>query len=107
MRIVWSPRALDRVAEIAGYIRGERPQAAERWVEKTFAAVKRLRDYPLSGCVVSELGRQDVREIVSGAYRIVYRVEASQLSVLTVRHSRQLMEENGVGDPEVPGSAEL
>lgn len=100
MRLIWSPLALERVAEIAGYIAGDRPQAAERWVEETFDAVRHLGTFPLSGRVVPELNREDVREVVHGGYRILYRVEAAQLSVLTIRHSRQLIESDAFAAPE-------
>jgi len=92
MKLVWSPLALERVVEIALYIAEERPLAAEQWVEEIFAAVERLEPFPLSGRIVPEAGRQDLREVVHGNFRIIYRVEEHQLSVLTIRHSRQQLE---------------
>jgi plasmid stabilization system protein ParE len=102
MRVIWSPLALERVAEIAAYIGEDRPQAAEHWVEETFDAVKSLSTFPSSGRIVPELNREDVREVFHGAYRILYRVEAAQLSVLTVRHSRQLIDPDELTAPEPP-----
>jgi toxin ParE1/3/4 len=87
--LVWSPLALDRLSEIAEYIAQERPTAAEDWVDRIFGAVERLRDFPLSGRVVAEVGREEIREVIDGDFRIIYRVEPKQLSVLTIRHARQ------------------
>jgi toxin ParE1/3/4 len=97
MKLVWSPLALERVTEIALYFAEERPGVAdpgvaEPWVEEIFAAVERLESFPLSGRMVPEANRQDLREVIHGDFRIIYRVEEHQLSVLTVRHARQQLE---------------
>ena len=39
---------------------------------------------PLAGRVVPELQREDVREVLLGTYRIVYRVREDAIDVLTV-----------------------
>jgi toxin ParE1/3/4 len=90
VRLVWSSLALNRIAAIADEIAGDRPQAADAWMDTILAAAERLTAFPQSGRVVPELRRDDVREVIEGPYRIIYRVEQNQLSVLTVRHSRQL-----------------
>jgi toxin ParE1/3/4 len=97
MRIVWSPRAVDRVVEIARWISRSRPMAAARLVDELFAAVRRLSRFPQSGRQVPETGRPELREILHRGYRIIYRLEQDQLEVLTVRHSRQRFDEEEVG----------
>jgi plasmid stabilization system protein ParE len=42
--------------------------------------------------VVPELGRQEVREIVHGAFRIIYRIEPERVLILTVRRAAQLLD---------------
>ncbi len=95
MKVIWSPLALERVNEIAAVIGRDRPQAAATWVEKIFAVVDRLECFPESGREVPEVRRVDVREVIHERYRIIYRLEAERIAVLTVRHSRQL---TGPGD---------
>lgn len=89
MRVVWSPLALDRVVEIAEFIARGRPAAAEEWVDAIFASVERLERFPQSGRRVEESHRSDLREVVHGDYRVIYRAEPDHLIVLTVRHARQ------------------
>jgi plasmid stabilization system protein ParE len=89
VRVLWSPLALERVEEIARRIAEDRPRAAEAWVEEIFASVRRLEQFPESGRMVPEVRRADVREVIQGKYRVLYRLESEQISVLTVRHSRQ------------------
>ncbi len=91
MKIVWSPLALDRVSEIAEYIAEDNPDAAKLWLIEIFGVVGRLEDWPRSGRVVPEAGRDEIREILHNNYRVIYRIEAKQISILTVRHGRQLL----------------
>jgi toxin ParE1/3/4 len=91
MKLVWSPLALKRVNEIADYIAEDDPEAARLWLVDIFGAVERLGDWPESGRVVPEVGRKNIREVLHGKYRVVYRVEAKQVSILTVRHGRQIL----------------
>ena len=44
----------------------------------------------LSMKLLPELRRGDVREIVHGSYRVIYRTEKARLVMLTVRHVRRL-----------------
>jgi toxin ParE1/3/4 len=99
MRVVWSPLAVQRVYEQAEYIARDRPLAAEEWVEGVFAAVERLKQFPLSGREVEEVRRKDMREIIFGRHRIIHRVEAKRVLILTVRHQRQLWDEEEVESP--------
>ncbi|MEO8635637.1 MAG: type II toxin-antitoxin system RelE/ParE family toxin [Gemmatimonadales bacterium] len=92
MKVVWSPLAIARAAEIAAHIAEDRPLAAERWVTQLFARAGVLSRHPGSGHVVPEVGRSDIREIHHGVYRIIYRVEPKRVAVLTVRHGRRLLD---------------
>ena len=91
MKILWSPLAIDRVSEIAGYIAQDNPVAADRWVDTVFEKVKELKGFPESGRIVPEINNNTIRELIYGNYRIVYRVEINRISILTVRHGKQLL----------------
>lgn len=92
MKIEWSPLALDRAEEIAAHIALDKPGAARQWIENLFERVARLEKFPLSGKKVSELDRPDVREVAHGRYRILYRVQESRVSILTIRSSYRLLD---------------
>jgi toxin ParE1/3/4 len=100
MRVVWSPLAVQRVREHAEHIARDSSLAAERWVEGVFAAVERLKEFPFSGREVEEVRREEIREVLYGRYRIIHRVEAERVIILTVRHQRQLLDEDEVRDTE-------
>ena len=91
MKIIWSPLAIDRTTEIAEYIAQDNPSAAMIWVETLFDKVEILKSSPKSGRVVPESKRDNIRELIYGNYRIIYRVDKKILSVLTVRHGKQIL----------------
>lgn len=92
MKVIWSPLALDRVVEQADLIAADKPGASSKWLAEVFALAEGLQHFPELGRVVPELGRRDFREIAHGKYRVIYRLEAEQVTVLTVRHSRRLLD---------------
>jgi toxin ParE1/3/4 len=89
--VTWSPRAVERVAEIAVWIAADNTHAAHELVENIFTAAERL---PESGRQVPEFGRPDLREIICRKYRIIYRIRGNRVAILTVRHSLQLLDGN-------------
>jgi toxin ParE1/3/4 len=93
LRITWSPLALERVVEIVDWVAADRPGAARRLAEGIFQAVERLRDFPDSGRQVPEFDRPQLQEVFYGQYRVIYRVAGDEVSVLTVRHSLQSLDE--------------
>lgn len=89
MTIIWAPRAIDRAAEVAATIAADRPGAARTWVDGLFASVASLKNHLRRGRKVPEVNRPEVREIIHGAYRVIYRVDPKRLVILTVRHGRR------------------
>jgi toxin ParE1/3/4 len=83
MKIVWSPLAVERVSEIAEYIARDKPSAADRWIDTVFTKVKQLESSPEIGRVVPEIRNNQFRELIYGNYRIIYRIEKNQISILT------------------------
>tara|TARA_R100001509_G_C4814763_1_gene197653 strand:+ start:150 stop:449 length:300 start_codon:yes stop_codon:yes gene_type:complete len=93
MMIEWSPLALERAGKIAGYLALDKPSAAESWLDRLFESVERLEPHPTSGRVVPEVNIGRIREIIYGAYRIIYRVDtqAQKVSILTVLQGSELI----------------
>lgn len=91
--ILWTGRARRDLEAIGDYIARDDPVAAVRWIEQLFGAVEQAASMPRSGRVVPEVGDRDVREIIRGRYRIVYRVRAAAIVVLTVFEGHRLLDE--------------
>ena len=97
-QIIWSPLALAKVRATAERIARDRPKTAERWVVNIFDSVKPLNTSPKRGRVVPEVGREEVRELLFGKYRIIYKLEEESISILTIRHCSQLFDLQEVED---------
>lgn len=89
MRVIWTPRAQQRLQEIHDYIAQDQPANARRWIERILMRGEQLGEQPRSGRVVPEYQRETIREIFEGDYRIIYRIRSQQVDVLTVRHGAQ------------------
>ncbi len=71
----------------------DKPLAAENWVNTIFETVENLSEFPESGRMVPELNRNDIREIIKGNYRIIYKVLNDEIHILTIRHGKRLLDE--------------
>lgn len=91
MKLIWSPLAIERAMEIAQYIAQDNPAAAQKWVQSIFLKAERLPSSPESGRVVPEVNRKEIRELIHGNYRIIYRITPDTISILTVRHGRKML----------------
>ena len=96
MRIIWSPLAVDRASEIADYIAQDKPSAAEKWIDTVFSKVEQLKSSPEIGRIVPEINDSQFRELIYGNYRIIYRIETKQISILTIRHGKQILPINEI-----------
>ena len=91
MKIIWSPLAIDRASEIAEYIARDKQSTAEKWVNTIFPKVEKLRSSPEIGRIVPEIRNGQFRELIYGNYRIIYRIEKKQISILTIGHGKQIL----------------
>ncbi|HEY6172193.1 MAG TPA: type II toxin-antitoxin system RelE/ParE family toxin [Candidatus Kapabacteria bacterium] len=88
----WSRRALDRIRQIHNYIALDAPDTARKYAETLIRSTDRLVMLPLSGRIVPEFEQENIREIIKGNYRIVYKVLSdTEVIILTVFHSSQLL----------------
>lgn len=88
--LIWSPQALRDLEGIRAYIALDSPLYADLTVRRIVAAVERLKAFPESGRIVPERNAPDIREVIVGRYRVVYRRQAGAVEIATVfRGSRQ------------------
>ncbi len=91
MKIVWSPLAVERASEIVDYIAQDKPLAADKWIHTVFSKVEQLQSNPEIGRIVPEINEHQFRELIYGNYRIIYQLETKQISILTIRHGKQIL----------------
>lgn len=100
MKLRWTRRARRDLLEIGHYIARDKPMAARRWVERLRRRARDAAALPQTGRVVSEIGREDVREVFVNTYRIVYRICEEEIHVLTVFEGHQLLPQGVVDELE-------
>jgi len=91
-RVCWSPLAAATFEEFFDFIHRDKPEAAHRWATVLFELVDSLAELPRRGRIVPEAGREDVRELIYGNYRLIYRIGSESVEVLTLRHGRQIFD---------------
>lgn len=84
----WTLKAQAALDSIYDYIYQEAPYYAERIVQQIIESVDRLDTFSLSGRVVPEAERDDIREVIFQNYRVIYWVmNKDRIDILTVLHS--------------------
>jgi addiction module RelE/StbE family toxin len=91
VRLRWTSHARDDLLGIARFIASDNKEAASKWVAALRACAMRASEFPLSGRIVPELDRNDVRELIVRNYRVVYRIVSEEVHILTVFESHRLL----------------
>ena len=96
VRLSWTIQAVTDLKDIADYISKDSKRYALLFIGRIRAKARILRTQPDSGKIVDEFQRKDVKELLEGNYRIIYRkVNSTQIEILTIHHSaRKLKSKN-------------
>ena len=102
MKTKWSPHAKGLLADILHTIIDERSQEdAAHWNRRIKTATNQLADFPELGTAIPRVCFTTVpehadrlRQIICRPYRIVYEPADGEIHILSVRHSRMLVDES-------------
>jgi plasmid stabilization system protein ParE len=94
MRILWSPQSLRDLDAIREYIAKDSEHYAGLTIARIFSAVEQLISFPHSGRIVPERGEPEIREVIVGRFRVVYRVQDELVEVATVFRAAREFPEN-------------
>jgi toxin ParE1/3/4 len=84
----WTEGSIDDLRKIGEYIAIDYQKYALIHVKRIREKAQILKLHPKSGRVVPEIGNEEIRELVYGNYRIIYKiVDENRVDVLTVYHS--------------------
>jgi plasmid stabilization system protein ParE len=92
VKVLLAARAHERLEAIHDFVSAVDPGAADRLIVRLHLRIASLERFPGRGRRVPELPGSDVRELVEGHFRIVYRVVGNEVQVLTVFDSRLPLE---------------
>lgn len=92
VEIIWTDNAIGDLLEIGEFIGKDSPKYAELTVSTLFYLPSVLIHHPKAGKVVPEFAKPDIRELISGNYRLIYRiVNYERIDVLTVHYCSRLI----------------
>jgi addiction module RelE/StbE family toxin len=92
VEIKWTDFAIENLNDIGDYIEKDSFRYAEIVVNSLFDATDILEQHPLAGRTVPEFDNKNIRELIRGSYRIVYKIlNESRIDILTIHHSAQLL----------------
>ncbi len=91
--ITLSEAAYQDLEDIEAYVAQSSPKMARNFINQVFNKLDLLRDFPRIGRKVPEFDADDIRELILGKYRIVYRIQTEdKITVARVIHGSRLMD---------------
>lgn len=91
--IRWAEQAVADLEAIRDYVARDSAKYATLLVERLIDSVEQVAHFPEVGRVVPEYQRADLRELILGSYRVVYRLRGDHAEILTVFHGARLFPE--------------
>ena len=88
VQINWTFQAKDDLKSIAEYISKDSKRYAKFQIVRLKNRTRILKIQIRSGKVVPEMSTENIRELVEGNYRIIYKIVGdNQIDILTIHHS--------------------
>ncbi len=94
--VTWSETAEGDLLAIIDYIADDSPSRAYDVFKEVRKRASSLRSFPERGRVIPELQEQGItqyHELITGPWRIIYRISKKQVYVLAVLDSRRSVED--------------
>ncbi len=85
-KLIWAPSALKDIESIAGFIERDSIDQASLFVTRIIEMTDRLDKFPQFGRVIPEIDDDHCREIIYGAYRVMYRIAGDEIWITGVIH---------------------
>ena len=86
MKIIWSENALHDLKEIKAYISKDSIYSALYVIESILDKTALLTDMPHAGHHVPESLNENLREIHSTPYRVIYSASVHEIHIVTIVH---------------------
>ena len=91
--IILTQSASQDLIDIETYISEHSPSKAQELVNKLLNRVTLLETFPQIGSQVPEFDNEDLRQLIEGNYRILYRIASAEIVfVLRFIHTKRKLE---------------
>ena len=92
MIVSWTNEALKKLWEVETFIGRDSTEKAESFVNYLIGKGESIALNPRIGRMVPEISNPEIRELIAKKYRIVYRVHAQKVEILTVFEGHKLLQ---------------
>jgi toxin ParE1/3/4 len=86
MKVHWTRTAEEHLDALHIHIARDSVEYANRMVDRLTARSQQIGEFPSSGRKVPEFDADQIREVIEGSFRIIYRIKPGQIDVLAVVH---------------------
>ena len=86
MKVHWTDTAENHLDSIYAYIAQDSPEYARRIADRITRRSQQIGKFPSSGRRVPEYDVDEIREIIEGSFRVIYRIKSDQIDILAVIH---------------------
>jgi toxin ParE1/3/4 len=93
VKVVWTDRAIARLSSTYEFVAQHSPTAAHGLVAALIERGDSLSGLPRRGRALPGHEDADLRELIDGNYRLVYRVKGETVEILTVFERHRLLPE--------------
>jgi toxin ParE1/3/4 len=87
----WTPQAADDLDAVCSFIARDSDRLAASFAIRVLNAIERLQANPRLGRAVPELRNPEIRELIVGSYRVIYRLDVDTPQILTIHHAARLL----------------
>ena len=92
LEVKWSPETTEDLEAIAEYIARDSEYYARAVVTEILSVSRNIREFPMAGRMVPEIGNENIRERFVYSYRLVYRVESGKILIVALIHGKRLLD---------------
>ena len=92
VEVRWTPQAADDLEAVCLFIARDSTAFAATFADRVLRATEKLTRFPQLGRMVPELADENIRELLVGNYRIIYRLRKDAVHILTVHHGARLLD---------------
>lgn len=97
VKIVWTEQAVSDLKDIFDFISKDSKRYAENQIKRIKSRTIILKNRPVIGRIVPEIEIAEIRELIEGNYRIIYRIFSKEsIEILTVHHSARDIEKREI-----------
>jgi toxin ParE1/3/4 len=84
LKVFWTENAVQDLVAIKDFISQDSLDRAKAWALELYSQGESLSQFSSRGRIVPEFGREDLRELLIDSYRLVYRIKAERVEIVTV-----------------------